>query len=116
MLTETEKIELPKKILELYESGDLLEATKMVHERWLIFPHLPESLRDNNEIAFAAVTGNMQIWHKLSPRLINDIGFFVSTFSKANEYSIYFAAPKDMLFMTEYAYNRCFLGYLIPPD
>jgi hypothetical protein len=116
MLTEIEKIELPKKVLELYESGNLLEATKMIHERWLIFPHLPEQLRDNDDIAYAAVTGNMQIWHKQSPRLINDINFFISTFNKTNQYSIYFAAPKDMLFMTEYAYHRCHLHYLIPPD
>ena len=116
MLTETEKIELPKKVIELYETGNLEQAAKMVHEKWLIFPHLPETLRDNDEIAFAAVTGNMQIWYKLSPRLINDIVFFVSTFNKTNQYPIYDATLKDMLFMTEYAYRQCIYHYLIPPD
>jgi hypothetical protein len=114
MLTKIEKTELTKELVALFNAGEVDKAATLVKERWLIFSHLPSALRDNDDIAYAAVTANMQAWKGLSPRLINDINFFKTTFNKTNTHRIWFEKPRDMLFITAYANKNRIYAYLIP--
>ncbi len=114
MLKEDEKKALLEEIMSLSRDNDIEAVASIVKEKWLIFSHLPEELRDNNQVALSAVTANMQSWHYLSTRLINDIDFFLKSFNSTNRFPIDLENPRDMLVMTQYANAHCTFGYTIP--
>lgn len=111
MLTEAEKIELPKQIAELYDSGHSNDAMEKVRERWLVFSHLPERLRDNDAIALTAVGKNLQASCGLTERLKGSINFFEKAFNINHPMPpISLTTARDTLFML--AFSRNYFTYI----
>ena len=110
MLTETEKIELPKKIAELYDSGLTEEAIEQLKERWLVFSHLPERLRDIDAIALTAVGKNLQASCGLTERLKSSIDFFEKAFNIYHPLPpISLTTARDTIFMLAFSrYYGCY--------
>lgn len=101
----------------LLGSGQIERVEQLVKEHWIVFPELPESIRNDDRLAFAAVSSNMQIGHAASERLRKDVTFFVRAFNKCyavhGRPSISITTPRDMFFMLKYARSCCHYGHLI---
>ena len=101
----------------LFGAGQIERVEQLVTKHWTVFPELPESIRDNDRLAFAAASSNMQIGHAASERLRKDITFFVRAFNKGHAVhgspAISITTPRDMFFMLKYARSCCHYGHLI---
>lgn len=101
----------------LFGAGQIERVEQLVTKHWIVFPELPESIRDSDRLAFAAVSSNMQIGHAASERLRKDITFFVRAFNKGHAVHgspvISITTPRDMFFMLKYARSCCHYGHLI---
>ncbi len=117
MTTPQEKAKLSAKILVLFNSGEIEQIEELVRRYWIVFPELAEPVRDNDEIAFAAVSSDMQIGHAMSDRLRKNVSFFVRAFDAYNAFRkvgpISITAPRDLFFILLFAQYCCHYGHLI---
>ncbi len=117
MTTPKEKAKLVAKINLLFTSGEIEQIEEIVRIGWIVFPELEEPIRDNDRIAFAAVSSAMQIGHGMSDRLRKDIPFFVRAFDAYNVFRkigpISIANPRDLFFLLQFARDCCYYSHLI---
>lgn len=117
MTTPQEKADFTAKIHLLFSSGEIEQIEELVRKNWIVFPELAEPIRDNDQVAFAAVSSAMQIGHGMSDRLRKNIPFFVRTFDAHNVYRkigpVSITSPRDLFFILQFARYCCNYYHLI---
>lgn len=104
MLTEAQKVEMPKQFLQLYTAGKTEEALIYLRENWLIYPHLPVWAFDDEQISEVAISRHPHLSWKMSDRLQSNIRFFEKVFNQFSPYSkITLNTGRDTFFMLAYA-------------
>lgn len=110
MLTREEIEQRSARIAEFVRQNRISEAADVVRDNWLIFAHLPQHLRDSEELALAAMGCSLQGGNNASLRLKADMRFFLRAFNSCHFLNpIALTSARDLVFMLEY--SKHYLNY-----
>ena len=93
-------------IVDLVNRGKEREACLYVRTSPELYSKLPRSLRDNDQIALAAIGRMPSALSAATPRLKADLDFFVKVFSSYFNRQFSFSSAQDIFFMLQFAKDR----------